>query len=750
MPILQSKLLAYGVLSTGLALAVLSNAWNSRRNFYASAVQVASSNGSLLVLANFALFVALTLGTLVKRIFFGTLRPIEIEHLYDRSWYFFTETILALTMFRDDLDVHLVVMFSSLLFLKCFHWISTDRVDYMDQFPPPGPPIRFHLRLLSAISSLAILDVFAVIYCYRLVIQGDGKGAISGASIFFGTEFAILTCTAISIHAKYFINLVDIIKAGGRDDAPPWEGKSMWTFYVDLTYYGIKLVIYTAFFYTIFFLSGVLPINHIVPLYLTFRAFSTKCLDLVKYRRATRNMDTRYPDATQEEIDGLGGGSCVICREDMVATDRGEDPSREAQAPAQGRTNGVNDTPKKLGCGHVFHLHCLRSWLERQQSCPTCRRTVFESSNAPAVRAPRPAQTPVAPPIPQATASGQLPANDTAAAAAPQPSSLRPAGIWRSEVRSAPSPITQFRRRISELMSPPAVVSRDLEEPAIHVAAPTSEQATALQSLPWEALTMAQRQREIRSQPSLPSHLNPQSGATLRPLGSRNVSWDPSNGIESPWASHTPISSQAPEVFSQIHATRVQTRSQSRLNGSRLSKENSIESVGIGPDGDNGESATAETASPAQMAAMAALRRANQQRTPSRSKPIATAVSSSAEGVLPISETDMVGAFDDWNRDRETPEDHKDSIRKKMNVQLIPLFVDPVQTAQLEGNAHLPIAPLSPRSVMTSIRWGVDQLRRSQLTGADEEWRSEAERLKEAHRDLGTAIADLSQDTEQQ
>jgi E3 ubiquitin-protein ligase synoviolin len=107
-------------------------------------------------------------------------------------------------MHRDDLDVHLVVMFSSLLFLKCFHWISTDRVDYvsrdfvlpdpgsfsaqMDQFPPPGPPIRFHLRLLSAISSLAILDVFAVIYCYRLVMQGDGKGAISGASIFFGTE----------------------------------------------------------------------------------------------------------------------------------------------------------------------------------------------------------------------------------------------------------------------------------------------------------------------------------------------------------------------------------------------------------------------------------------------------------------------------------------------------------------------------------------------------------------------------------
>lgn len=151
----------------------------------------------------------------------------------------------------------------------------------------------------------------------------------------------------------------------------------MWTFYVDLTYCtcseisyhnttnprftdAVKLIIFSAFFYTIFLLSGVFPINHIVPLYLTFRAFSSKCLDLVKYRRATRNMDTRYPDATQEEIDGLGGGSCVICREDMVAVDRSSTPSRDGRTTAQ-----TNDTPKKLGCGHVFHLHCLRSWLER-------------------------------------------------------------------------------------------------------------------------------------------------------------------------------------------------------------------------------------------------------------------------------------------------------------------------------------------------------------------------------------------------
>lgn len=31
---------------------------------------------------------------------------------------------------------------------------------------------------------------------------------------------------------------------------------------------------------------------------------------------------------------------------------------------------------KKLNCGHVFHLNCLRRWLEQKVKCPTCRKTI--------------------------------------------------------------------------------------------------------------------------------------------------------------------------------------------------------------------------------------------------------------------------------------------------------------------------------------------------------------------------------------
>jgi E3 ubiquitin-protein ligase synoviolin len=42
-----------------------------------------------------------------------------------------TETCLAFTVFRDDFSPRFVALFAILLFLKCFHWLLEDRVDYV-------------------------------------------------------------------------------------------------------------------------------------------------------------------------------------------------------------------------------------------------------------------------------------------------------------------------------------------------------------------------------------------------------------------------------------------------------------------------------------------------------------------------------------------------------------------------------------------------------------------------------------------
>ncbi|KAJ6795775.1 ERAD-associated E3 ubiquitin-protein ligase HRD1B-like [Iris pallida] len=53
-----------------------------------------------------------------------------------------------------------------------------------------------------------------------------------------------------------------------------------------------------------------------------------------------------------------GDKTCIIRREEMV-------------------------TAKKLLCGHLFHVHCLRSWLQRQNTWPTCRALVVPPESGP-------------------------------------------------------------------------------------------------------------------------------------------------------------------------------------------------------------------------------------------------------------------------------------------------------------------------------------------------------------------------------
>lgn len=42
-----------------------------------------------------------------------------------------------MTVFREQFDASFVVLFGTLLFLKVFHWLSADRVEYVSCAPPP-------------------------------------------------------------------------------------------------------------------------------------------------------------------------------------------------------------------------------------------------------------------------------------------------------------------------------------------------------------------------------------------------------------------------------------------------------------------------------------------------------------------------------------------------------------------------------------------------------------------------------------
>ena len=123
-----------------------------------------------------------------------------------------------------------------------------------------------------------------------------------------------------------------------------------------------------------------LPLNIIRDVFITARSFITRLRALVRYHNATRDMDRRYPDATEAELAEMSDRTCIICREEMQSrnpapaqplAEDGQPANENAQQDALPPVDGPNMTPKKLPCGHIFHFQCLRSWLERQQSCPT-------------------------------------------------------------------------------------------------------------------------------------------------------------------------------------------------------------------------------------------------------------------------------------------------------------------------------------------------------------------------------------------
>jgi len=130
-----------------------------------------------------------------------------------------------------------------------------------------------------------------------------------------------------------------------------------------------------------------LPIHIMRDLFMTARSFLKRLTAFLRYRRATSDMNQKYEDATVEDIERED--TCIICREEMrpwSVTNPQAPPVAPGALPPARAAATVNERtrPKKLPCGHILHLGCLKSWLERQQVCPTCRRPVVDGPPNPA------------------------------------------------------------------------------------------------------------------------------------------------------------------------------------------------------------------------------------------------------------------------------------------------------------------------------------------------------------------------------
>jgi len=226
----------YTPLSIICALILLHHTLRTRQQFYLAVVYVQSSKLSYIIFGNAIIALAVSTFSLLTKLFLdGGLRPNERDAIGENIRWDVTETCLALTIFRSELDVVTAVMFLGLVVVKCLHWSAELRGSHLrmteEVFVYPEdedrggntndannaaqtrakswyqriPRLRMtHIRYYLFLCTLLIVDLLAVAHC-ALSVATDGPSV----QILFGFEFAIMLISAASSLMSYNLHVID-------------------------------------------------------------------------------------------------------------------------------------------------------------------------------------------------------------------------------------------------------------------------------------------------------------------------------------------------------------------------------------------------------------------------------------------------------------------------------------------------------------------------------------------------------------
>ena len=207
--------------SVMLTSMAITNAYMAKQQFYPTVIYLVTSKTNMVVLANMALAMLVLFGRMIKTIFFGSLRDAELERLQDRSRIAVIETCLMMTMFREEFSFQFAALFAVLLFVKIFHWLTRDRIDFIEQQPNAGR--LAHVRIVVIMGLLLTVDSLSVAGAISTILA---KGP--SMLLLFVFEYIILIITIVRTFSKYAFFIVD----NALDNQ--WESKGIWGFYMEL------------------------------------------------------------------------------------------------------------------------------------------------------------------------------------------------------------------------------------------------------------------------------------------------------------------------------------------------------------------------------------------------------------------------------------------------------------------------------------------------------------------------------------
>lgn len=305
---------------------------------------------SPIVFMNTKCFALVMLYRFVQHIVLGELRASELHHLRETFWdYLFHKSMFVLFIidartFEDTVSVW-PVWFTILGSILLLSRLCKDRFEYLASSPTSRPWPLIKIGVLMALFLMMTL-------CFGIVtIFGDPfsfNQASTTNTLFLLANVTYILTFVLSIITKFLVLIYDM-----RTTNSVWENRASINYYSDLIFAMSMLIIDLLHQLHLIYISHASVIfkgSCLVRIYTLITEIRRRHRRHKNYVFVVKLMESSFPMASDQDIDN-NSDDCAICWDEM-------------------------DTARKLPCGHLFHNSCLRSWLEQDTSCPTCRTSL--------------------------------------------------------------------------------------------------------------------------------------------------------------------------------------------------------------------------------------------------------------------------------------------------------------------------------------------------------------------------------------
>lgn len=405
MAILQTnkqKVAVFLVSVYALTIYTLWNTFRQSHSFLQWSIKL-NQGFSFIIVCGFLLVNFLLMWQGATSALFGELRIIEQEHVFERLPLIVISIVMITSSFSSDQIFNVLIFSTGFLVMQVFTWILKDRLGGLLQ-TINGDTTLTKLVFSNFIRNMiifAILNYFTTKYTFfnNLKPFYHNLNNTNISLLIFGYNFTsiliqylnILCHTILNLYAFYYTQSphlhhnqngddnMEVDEEEEEEEEKDFEGKFIYEKCINFT---TKLM------------DVILDFTLLIPF--RFKTFYIKDLiwdlillikmgiDLFKIWQNNKKLDDKLPDIIAEDLIGHDN-ICIVCMDDLVELshrkkheiDVGDDEITYTQDDI--KTMSKRKRPKILPCGHMLHFGCLKHWMERSQTCPTCRLNVFDN-----------------------------------------------------------------------------------------------------------------------------------------------------------------------------------------------------------------------------------------------------------------------------------------------------------------------------------------------------------------------------------